>query len=573
MPTPADSNQARVLVACTDDDQRASVELTLLAAGLRVLARPPEHFSPQEFPQADLVVASGDLVARFIDYELPILALVTTPNEASRAFQAGADALSTWPQDRSLLAKQILCLLRSARKAGQLRRLAYEDELTGLASRSYFMRHLDDLIRSAERENHRFCLLYLDLDSFKEVNDDLGHDAGDELLRIVAGRLVSALRRSDLAARLGGDEFCILATGLAPDGAELARRCLERVSEPILLAGRSIRPRVSIGIAYYPENGRTATALLKAADRAMYDAKHSGGQRHVFYSPALTRRDQERRSLQRRLHKAFERGDFALHYQPQVNLDDGTTRGVEALLRWSDRNRLFEASEFIDITESTGLIRMLGLWVLEQACRQSVRWLEEGDGESFKLSVNLSTTHLHDPDLTERIDTLLGQTGWPPTQLELEIRGEAFKNDRFNHLGRLQSLGIGLVVDDFGNGDVALAELSRLPVHALKIDGQFIRSLDHDPQAAILTGTLLGLARSLGLELLAENVESTRAVQVLAGLGCNAAQGYAFSPPLPPDRIPAIIQCAWFTAHGDDARSETPSREPAWPRSPTPSRR
>ncbi len=535
----------RVWVACNDPSQQSAVELILRATGLEVESQPADGPLPDEPPSVDLVVTSARRVAQFGDYDLPILALAENPHEATAAFDAGADALSTWPQDRGVLGKQVLCLLRSARCAHQLRRLAYEDELTGLASRSYFLRHLDDLINAAQRDHSHFCLLYLDLDTFKAVNDELGHDVGDELLRIVARRLATTLRRADLAARLGGDEFCILATGPHPDGAEVARRCLERVSQPLLLAGRRIRPELSIGIAYYPEDGASSTALLKAADRAMYEAKHTGGHRYAFYRPVLTRHERDGRALTQRLREAFERGAFLLHYQPQVNLLDGRTRAVEALLRWPNQSRLTRAADFIAVTERSGLIRTLGLWVLEQACRQAAQWAAETGDQTFVLSVNLSTVHLHEQDLAERIETILLNTRWPPQRLELEIREEALHNDRLNHLGRLRAMGIRLAVDDYGSGCASLSALSKFPVDSLKLDGHWVRGLEQDPQAAVLVGTLLGMARSLELGLTAEQVESERAAQILAALGCDAAQGHYFSAPVPPDRIPKLLDHTW----------------------------
>ncbi len=546
MPTTDDPTLAHIFVACSDDDQQATVARMLRAGGQVVATWQPDKPLFEIPDTIDLIVASANIVPRVVELGLPVLALVENPHQAAEAVDAGAHALSIWPQDQAVLNNQTLCLLRSAQSIRQLRQMAYEDELTGLASRSYFMRHLEDLIRAAERENTRFCLLYLDLDSFKQVNDHLGHDAGDEFLRIIASRLASTLRRSDLAARIGGDEFCILATGPAPNGAEMARRCLHKASEPLLLAGRLIRPRLSIGIAYYPEDGHTASALLRAADRAMYEAKHNGGQRHVFHRPSLTKRDNKRVTLERRLRRAFEKGDFTIHYQPQVNLHNGRTRGFEALLRWPNQERLAQAAEFIGITERIGLIRTLDLWVLEQSCRHSVAWVTELGGATFKLSVNLSTIHFDDDDLTQRIENILQNSGWPPEHLELEIREEAFRADRLNHLGRLQSLGIHLAVDDFGNGCASLSDLARLPVNLLKIDGHFIRGLDRDPHAAALVGTLLGLARSMELEMMAEHVESAQSVQILAALGCNVAQGHYFSPPVPAEQVPRFLKRNWL---------------------------
>ena len=431
----------------------------------------------------------------------------------------------------------------------KIRKLAYSDELTGLASRTYFMRHLEDTIRMAERHDEKFALLYLDLDSFKDVNDTLGHDIGDQMLQVVAQRLLGALRKTDFAARLGGDEFCILLDDLSYNyAAEVASRCLQEVNRPLTLGGRVLHPRISIGIANYPRDGQDAHSLLKAADSAMYAAKQAGKHRYAFYRPELTRRAQERLDMEQALRRALEHGELMLHYQPQIAMADGRVIGLEALVRWQHPQRgLVAPNEFIPVAERIGLIRQLGRQVLREACEQARRWQDQGL-PAVQMAVNISPLHFRDPAIVTETRAVLEETGFDAALLELEVTENVVQvGDNLDYFHRIKELGVRIAIDDFGTGYSSLASLKKLPIDALKVDQLFVRDMVADPASATLVGTIVGMAKALGLEVVAEGVESEKELQILAALGCDLLQGYHFSRPVSADEVPALLERRFVT--------------------------
>ncbi len=434
----------------------------------------------------------------------------------------------------------------------KIRKLAYSDELTGLASRSYFQRHLEDTIHLAERHDEKFSLLYLDLDSFKDINDTLGHDVGDELLKEVARRLQKVLRKTDFAARLGGDEFCILVDNVSINyAAEVASRCLEEVNRPIRLGSQTFNPRISIGIANFPSDGRDAQALLKAADSAMYAAKQEGKHRYAFYQPELTIRAKRRLDLEHELRRALEREDLELHYQPQVSLRSGRLVGVEALVRWKHASRgLVPPDEFIHVAERIGLIQELGNWVLHTACRQAARWIDEG--ADLQIAVNISPLHFKDPSIVEQVQSALSESGLQPGHLELEVTEGVVQTDPANmeSFKRLKELGVRIAIDDFGTGYSSLSSLKKLPIDCLKVDQLFVRDMLDEPESATLVGTIIGLAKALGLDVVAEGVESEEEIQILAGLGCDLVQGYYFSRPVAAEEMAGLLDRIYLPPGG-----------------------
>lgn len=426
-----------------------------------------------------------------------------------------------------------------------IRKLAYSDELTGLASRAYFQRHLEDTIKIAFRHQESFSLLYLDLDSFKDINDSLGHDVGDQLLQVVARRLKMALRTTDFAARLGGDEFCIVVDNVSVSyAAEIASRCLEEVNQPIKLAYQTINPRISIGIANYPSDGEDAQTLLKAADSAMYAAKQAGKHRYAFYRRELTVQAEKRLKMEHELRQAIEEGDLELHYQPQISLTSGKITGLEALVRWQHPTRgLVPPGEFINVAERIGLIRALGEWVLDTACQQARQWVDAGL-PAMRIAVNISPIHFQDPAIVQRVQHVLAETRWAPDNLELEVTEGVVQTsqDNLESFERIKQLGVRIAIDDFGTGFSSLASLKHLPIDCLKVDQLFIRDMMSDTESATLVGTIIGLAQALGHEVVAEGVETQEEAQVLAGLGCELVQGYYFSRPVTADLIPGLMQ-------------------------------
>jgi diguanylate cyclase (GGDEF)-like protein len=434
----------------------------------------------------------------------------------------------------------------------RIRQLAYFDELTGIASRAYFYQHTGNLIKGALRRNERFSLLYLDLDGFKDINDSLGHNAGDELLKIIAKRLQQVLRDSDFVARLSGDEFCILVDNIKDqyDAADVSERCLKEINKPVNLGQHKIRPRSSIGIAHFPEDGKDLQALLKAADSAMYAAKEEGKHRYAFYQPALTVLAENRLQIEQDLRLAIERDEFELYYQPQVELKTGVMIGVEALIRWHHPEKgLLSPDKFICVAERIGLIKQLGDWVLETACRQGSKWREMGL-PCFKIAVNISPTHFQDPVLATTVVRILGETGWKPEDLELEVTESVVQTtgDNINMFNNLRAIGLKIAIDDFGTGYSSLASLKYLPIDCLKIDRLFVADMLKDPDSSIILGAIVNVAHALGHEVVAEGVETMDQAIALFGIGCETVQGYLFSRPVVADNIPLIAQKNFKTA-------------------------
>ncbi|BAO44102.1 EAL domain-containing protein [Thiolapillus brandeum] len=438
----------------------------------------------------------------------------------------------------------------------RIRQLAYTDELTGLASRAYFYKHVDDVIHAAQRRDERFALLYLDLDGFKDINDSMGHDTGDKLLRIVAQRLLGILRETDFIARLSGDEFCILVDNVTDqyDAADVASRCLQEINKPVKLVGRDLRPRCSIGISYFPEDGQDLQTLLKAADSAMYAAKTEGKHCYAFYQQRHTVEAGQRLQMEQDLRQAIDQEQLVLHYQPQVNLESGRLTGVEALVRWQHPTRgLIYPGSFIEVAERIGMIKDLGSWVLKTACAQAAHWRMQ-ELPHFKIAVNISPLHFNDPSLLSTVKKVLDDTGLPATDLELEITENVVQttgND-FSIFKALQGLGVRIAIDDFGTGYSSLASLKSLPIDCLKIDRVFILDMNSDRSSGMLVETIVDLAHAMGLGVIAEGVEEQQQLDSLKDMHCDMIQGYLFSKPVPPEKIPAL---ATTTFHSPEKKT------------------
>ncbi|WP_457671122.1 EAL domain-containing protein [Thiolapillus sp.] len=432
----------------------------------------------------------------------------------------------------------------------RIRQLAYSDELTGLASRAYFYKHVEDVIRAAQRREERFALLYLDLDGFKDINDSLGHDTGDELLKIVAQRLQGILRETDFIARLSGDEFCILVDNISDrrDAAEVANRSLREINRPLQLLTRELRPRCSIGIAHFPQDGEDLQSLLKAADSAMYAAKKEGKHRYAFYQKRHTIEADQRLQMEQDLRLAIDRNQLELHYQPQIDLGTGRMVGVEALIRWQHPERgLVPPSQFIEVAERIGMIKPLGNWVLKTACNQAAKWRMLGLPE-FRIAVNISPLHFNDPALLTTVKDVLEQTGLSPTNLELEITENVVQTtgDDFSIFKQLRKLGVRISMDDFGTGYSSLSSLKSLPIDCLKIDRIFISDMLKDESSCILLGTIVDVAHALGHVVVAEGVEEEEQLEVLKDIACDMVQGFLFSRPVLPEKIPALARTCFL---------------------------
>jgi diguanylate cyclase (GGDEF)-like protein len=380
------------------------------------------------------------------------------------------------------------------------------------------------------------ALLFVDLDNFKNVNDSLGHAAGDELLKQVAARLGAAVRITDTVCRLGGDEFTVIVEGLAQDedAVHVAAKILEQSARPYRLGEREVYVTASVGIAIYPRDGESADSLLMNADAAMYRAKENGRHGYEFFTQAISERAQERLELGNELRGALARGDFALHYQPKVALADGAVIGFEALLRWRNP-RLGQVSPavFIPILEDTGLIVEVGEWVLREACRWAALLPHRG-GRAPSISVNLSARQFRHPRLDEVVQSALADAGLSASRLELEITESSLVDLQANlqTMHRLKALGVNLSIDDFGTGYSSLSYLKRFPVDRLKVDASFVRDVADDPDDAAIVTTIIGLAGNLGMEVIAEGVETHNQVEFLVHHGCCEIQGYLIARPM-----------------------------------------
>jgi len=428
----------------------------------------------------------------------------------------------------------------------QLNQIAYFDGLTQLPNRAGFAKSLADALQALQGRDRQLALLFIDVDRLKNVNDGLGHAAGDVLLQRVAERLQSSLRDHDHLSRFGGDEFvAILSEIESPHEAEVvAERLLHSLSAAIDIGVTQVYVTASIGIALYPDDAESMEALLKHSDTAMYQAKEQGGNRFLFYHTTQTQRAVERLTVDTHLRQALERNEMRLHYQPVVNMSDRRIVGVEALLRWQDPERgLVMPASFIPACEDTGLIIPLGAWVLEQSCAQLRAWQKQGISD-LRMAVNVSTRQIEGRRLIATVERALEKSGLAPEFLELEITEGVMlvmsEDVRFT-LMALRDMGVRLAIDDFGTGYSSLSYLKQLPFHLLKIDRSFVMNIPDNRSDTQIATTILLMAKGLGLEVVAEGVETEQQYRFLKGRGCEYGQGNLFSHPQPADNIPALL--------------------------------
>lgn len=420
-----------------------------------------------------------------------------------------------------------------------LRNLAYHDPLTGLPNRLLFNDRLTQAIERAKRQRHGLAVLLVDLDRFKLINDSLGLDLGDRVLRLVGERLVTALRSSDTVARLAADEFLVLLPGTAEaeHAARVAQKLLEALKPALQIDGngQDLAVTASIGIAIYPHDGDGAETLIRNADTALSRAKEQGRNAYQFYTTDMNATAFERLVLEGQLRRALARGEFVLHFQPQIRVGNGAVVGVEALVRWvHPQLGLVPPAEFIPVAEDTGLIVPIGEWVLRSACAE-VRALHDRGRAGLRLAVNLSARQFRRDDLVERIGLILEETRFPAERLDLELTESTLMQDAESAAVKLHALaerGIRLSIDDFGTGYSSLGYLKRFPIQTLKIDRSFITDIPTDPNDSAIAEAILALAGSLGVQVIAEGVETVAQLEFLRALGCEEMQGYLFSPPL-----------------------------------------
>jgi diguanylate cyclase (GGDEF)-like protein/PAS domain S-box-containing protein len=545
-----------------------------------------------------------DIDGRYLDYRSPRTDLLAAPPEAflgrtlrevlpSAAAQVCMEALAEADRNGSATGKQFelqlpkgacwfeLSVSRKATAAGdrphfivlsrditerkeaeqRIARLAYFDGLTGLPNRQSFLERVDREIRRAETGARRLGVLFMDLDGFKNINDTMGHSAGDLILQWAADRLRQGLRPSDVVsrggdpsadvelARLGGDEFTALILDIArpEDALVVAHRVLQLMRRPFKLNGRQLLLTASIGIAVYPEDGADAATLLKHSDTAMYHAKDLGRDNCQFYSASLTELAVKRMELESSLRQALERGEFTLAYQPQFDVAAGRIVSAEALIRWQHPTRgLVPPLEFIPLAEENGLIIPIGQWVLRTACAEAARWQRAGFG--LRVAVNLSPLQFRDPMLVRNVLDALAETELRPELLELEVTESAVMEEGGATLATLEALrgaGVRVALDDFGTGYSSMSYLKRMPLNNLKIDRSFIEGLPDDGEDLAIVRAILSMARSMGFSVTAEGVETGEQAQMLKDMACDLLQGYYFSRPVPAVEISALLARQW----------------------------
>jgi diguanylate cyclase (GGDEF)-like protein len=421
--------------------------------------------------------------------------------------------------------------------------LATKDPLTGLLNRRSLTEHLEHAMVRAARHGEQLALLFLDMDRFKAINDTLGHDAGDELLRLVADRISAAVRGSDIVARLGGDEFVVLMEGLPcyTAAAEVARKIVKATGLPFNVGPQNVKTSVSVGISLFPQDGATTHTLMRSADLAMYHAKQERRGSVQFFHEELNARLIERSQLEQELQHALENDEFELYYQPKVDATSGRVAGVEALLRWHHpRLGLLSGGQFMQAATDTGQVVPIGEWVISAACAQARSWQDSDQiFPNMPIAVNIAIPQIY-ADLPEVIYRALRKYDVPPSSLQLEITESLLIRDvekATSVLREISESGITIAIDDFGTGYSSLSVLKALPIDILKIDQSFVRDLGKDLGDNAIVAAIVNMARALALRVVAEGVETREQLNILRELGCDEHQGYYYSKPLPADQL------------------------------------
>lgn len=427
----------------------------------------------------------------------------------------------------------------------QLEHQAFHDDLTGLPNRATFDNNLNAAINYADRRNEQLAVMFLDLDRFKDVNDTLGHDMGDQLLIELSSRLQSSLRSSDTLARLGGDEFALLAVNTNQDrAADIATKLISAIKDPIIIQGFNLQVTTSIGISIYPADGADATTIVKHADTAMYCSKAAGRNQFSFFARQMNIRSERRIQLAQKLLDAINKQLFEVYYQPKWCTQKLSIVGVEALIRWFDADEGdISPEEFIPLAEDQGLIGEVDQWVMKTAC-QDILKLRQQFGRQLDLSVNFSPAHFIRRDLYKRIADTLSSTGYPGSALELEVTETfmATENEALlEQLNQIRSLGVEISIDDFGIAYSSLSRLKRLPINTLKIDRSFISDIGKDRDDEVIVKTIIDMAHNLNLKVVAEGVETEEQLAFVKQYDCDQVQGYLFSQPLPIDELITLV--------------------------------
>ena len=430
--------------------------------------------------------------------------------------------------------------------AERIAHLAHYDALTDLPNRVLLMDRLNQMMKSAERRKSKVAVFFIDLDRFKDVNDPLGHQAGDLLLQTVAKRFSSVMRAEDTLARIGGDEFVAIFQGIhdGQDAAIIAKELFFCLKEPVALSGHEVTVTVSMGISLYPDDATDGEEMIRNADAAMYQAKGAGRNTFQFYTSDLNQHTLEMLSMESGLRRAIERQEFVLYYQPQVDIASGCVIGAEALIRWNHPDfGLVMPGKFISIAEERGLIASIGNWTIDEAARQAAIW--QSNGTPIRIAVNVSAIQFRQKDFVEQLANKIQKHGIAPAQFEIELTERIIMRDAkitIDILERLHKMGFQLAIDDFGTGYSSLGYLRRFPIDRIKIDQSFVK----DEKAGPIITAIIGLARGFELKVIAEGVETKKQLELLREQGCDEAQGFLFSPALAPEKFEKFVR-EWKT--------------------------
>lgn len=490
--------------------------------------------------------------------ELPVVMVTALDDRESRlrGIEVGADDFMSKPFDRAELRARVRTITRLNRyrrlveTEEQLAYLANYDVLTGLPNRTLLLERIQQAIGYTNHLQQGIAILFIDLDGFQIINDSLGHELGDRLLKEVARRLIAELPKNTTIARLSGDEFVVMQEVTDPlkTGSYIAQCLLEKLSQPISLDHHDIVVTASIGISVYPNDGDDALILLKNANTAMSRAKIHDKNNYQFFTTEMNKVALERLILENQLRKVLARDELQLYYQPLVQLNTGRIVGVEALLRWQHPAQgLLPPTKFIPVAEEMGLISQIGEWVLYTACGQAQSWLKQGF--EIQMSVNVSGRQFQQPNLFKTIENVLYETQLPPTLLQLELtegilmqEGKGSVDHCFAILSQLQNLGVHIAIDDFGTGYSSFSYLKRFPLNTLKIDRSFIKDICHDKDDAAITSAIIAMAHGLQLKVVAEGLENSEQVAFLYLRNCEIGQGFLFSRPQPADKITHLLE-------------------------------